>query len=63
MTDRKSYDIPIAGGRVLELGPRPLVMGILNITPDSFADSPHFLETSAVMVASELSLVAKRLPI
>jgi len=24
-------------------------MGILNITPDSFADSPHFLETSAAI--------------
>jgi dihydropteroate synthase len=39
---RKSYDIPIAGGRVLELGPRPLVMGILNVTPDSFADTSTF---------------------
>jgi len=35
---RPSFDIPLAGGRVLELGRRPLVMGILNITPDSFAE-------------------------
>ncbi len=25
-------------GRTLDLGPRPLVMGILNVTPDSFSD-------------------------
>src|SRR6185295_1041570 len=46
---RRHYDIPIAGGRVLELGPRPLVMGILNITPDSFADSAHFIDTSTAI--------------
>ena len=26
-------------GRVLELGPRPLLMGIVNATPDSFSDA------------------------
>ena len=26
-------------GRLLELGPRPLLMGILNATPDSFSDA------------------------
>jgi dihydropteroate synthase len=36
---RKTFDIPLADGRVLALGPRPLVMGILNVTPDSFADA------------------------
>jgi dihydropteroate synthase len=35
---RPHFDLPLAGGRVLELGRRPLVMGILNITPDSFAE-------------------------
>ena len=30
--------VPLPGGRSLELGERTLVMGILNITPDSFAD-------------------------
>ena len=28
----------LAHGRSLELGPSSLVMGILNVTPDSFAD-------------------------
>jgi dihydropteroate synthase len=35
---RASFAVPLPDGRVLELGPRTLVMGILNITPDSFAD-------------------------
>ena len=34
---RRSYSIPLPTGRALELGPRCLVMGILNVTPDSFA--------------------------
>ena len=39
MNVRPHFDLPLAGGRRLELGRRPLVMGILNITPDSFADA------------------------
>jgi dihydropteroate synthase len=35
---RAAYRIPLPGGRTLELGARTLVMGILNITPDSFSD-------------------------
>jgi dihydropteroate synthase len=35
---RQSYLISLPGGRTLALGPRPLVMGILNVTPDSFAE-------------------------
>ena len=35
---RASFVVPLPDGRVLELGPRTLVMGILNVTPDSFAD-------------------------
>jgi dihydropteroate synthase len=49
---RKTYDIPIAGGCVLQLGTRPLVMGILNVTPDSFADaSPLLVPERAVAAA------------
>ena len=36
---RPTYSIPLAHGGVLHLGARPLVMGILNVTPDSFAES------------------------
>ena len=32
------------GGRVLECGPRTLVMGVLNVTPDSFSDGGLFLD-------------------
>lgn len=41
---RLTYSIPLPGGRVLELGARPLVMGILNVTPDSFAESTSTLD-------------------
>jgi dihydropteroate synthase len=36
---RRSYTIPLPGGRALDLGARCLVMGVLNVTPDSFADA------------------------
>jgi len=39
---RPLFTVPLPGGAVLELGPRTLVMGILNITPDSFADGGAF---------------------
>jgi dihydropteroate synthase len=32
------------GGRALELGQRTLIMGIVNVTPDSFSDGGQFLE-------------------
>jgi dihydropteroate synthase len=38
MNERRRYIVPLPGGRVLALGERTLVMGILNVTPDSFAD-------------------------
>jgi dihydropteroate synthase len=37
-TGPRRYQLALAGGRRLELGVRTLVMGILNVTPDSFAD-------------------------
>jgi dihydropteroate synthase len=35
---RSEFSLPLPDGRVLHLGARTLVMGILNVTPDSFAD-------------------------
>lgn len=35
--------------RTLELGPRTLIMGVLNVTPDSFSDGGRFLELSAAL--------------
>ena len=40
---RPRYAVPLAGGRVLQLGERPLVMGILNVTPDSFAEGARLV--------------------
>jgi dihydropteroate synthase len=49
MTPRKRFTVPLPGGRTLELGERTLIMGILNITPDSFADGGlHFDVARAV---------------
>ncbi|MGH9377121.1 MAG: dihydropteroate synthase [Terriglobia bacterium] len=39
---RKRYDLS-AGGRTIPLGLRTLVMGVLNVTPDSFSDGGRFL--------------------
>jgi dihydropteroate synthase len=35
---RPSFDLPLPTGQTLHLGDRTLVMAILNVTPDSFAD-------------------------
>jgi dihydropteroate synthase len=35
--------------RMLELGRRTLVMGVVNITPDSFSDGGNYLETDAAI--------------
>jgi dihydropteroate synthase len=37
------------GDRELECGPRTLVMGILNVTPDSFSDGGRFLDHEAAV--------------
>ena len=39
IADRPTFTVPIAHGRSLALGDRTLVMGVLNVTPDSFAGS------------------------
>jgi dihydropteroate synthase len=45
----------IAGGRTLTIGERTLVMGVLNVTPDSFSDGGEFLSLdSAIEHAEEM---------
>lgn len=44
-------------GRLLEWS-SPLVMGILNITPDSFSDSTHLLSESSILSAARCHLSA-----
>jgi dihydropteroate synthase len=49
---RKHYNVPLAHGGALELGPRCLVMGILNVTPDSFAEAQPLASRSAAIAAA-----------
>lgn len=51
-TPRPSFTIPLPGGRVLHLGPRTLVMGILNVTPDSFADGGLWADPARAVEAA-----------
>ena len=45
---RSDYKI-ICRGRVLDLGSRTHIMGILNVTPDSFTDGGRYLDTDAAV--------------
>jgi dihydropteroate synthase len=49
---RPSFSIPLPGNHLLDLGERTLVMGILNITPDSFADGGLYLDPGAAEAAA-----------
>ena len=50
-----THTIPLPGRPPLVLGPTPLVMGILNVTPDSFSDGGrHDLVDSAVAHARQM---------
>ncbi len=39
---RPLFRLDLPSGGALDMGPRPLVMGILNVTPDSFSDGDRF---------------------
>ena len=43
MTRRPEFEIE-AGGRKIKLGPRTLIMGVLNVTPDSFSDGGRYFD-------------------
>lgn len=49
------YDVPMDGG-VLKLGRDPLVMGILNVTPDSFSDGRDFSAVDAAVAHADALL-------
>ena len=49
MARMPSYHVPLAHGRALLLGPRTLVMGILNVTPDSFSDGGRYADVDAAI--------------
>jgi len=46
---RKAYVVPLPDGRELRLGERPLVMGIVNVTPDSFADESPTVDSTTII--------------
>jgi dihydropteroate synthase len=46
--DRDQTRVPTPLARLLALG-RPIVMGVLNITPDSFSDGGRFLDPAAAL--------------
>ncbi|MCA1405162.1 dihydropteroate synthase [Ensifer sp. IC3342] len=41
----------LAHGRSLELGPRGVLMAIINVTPDSFSDGGRFIDAAAAVTA------------
>jgi dihydropteroate synthase len=51
MFEPKRYDVPLPSGRTLALGERTLVMGVLNITPDSFSDGGVHLDVDRAVEA------------
>jgi dihydropteroate synthase len=51
MPIRQIYRIPLPEGRTLSLGERTLVMGILNVTPDSFSDGGRHLDVEQAVEA------------
>jgi dihydropteroate synthase len=50
--------VPLPGGRVLRFEARPLVMGVLNVTPDSFSDGGRH-DDDARAIAHGLQLAAE----
>lgn len=50
--------VPLPGGRVLRFDARPLVMGVLNVTPDSFSDGGRH-DDAARAIAHGLQMAAE----
>jgi dihydropteroate synthase len=49
---RRRYSVPLPNGATLVLGERTLVMGVLNVTPDSFADGGRFVDPGRAVDAA-----------
>jgi dihydropteroate synthase len=60
---RRRFSLPLPDGRTLALGERTLIMGILNVTPDSFSDGgllvdpQRAIEAGVQMVADGADLL------
>ena len=44
MHPRRRFSVPLPDGRTLALGERTLIMGVINVTPDSFSDGGQLLD-------------------
>ncbi|HTN62455.1 MAG TPA: dihydropteroate synthase [Devosia sp.] len=53
-----THTIPLSHGRALHLGPAPTIMGILNVTPDSFSDGGEHADLAAAIAHAHL-MIAK----
>lgn len=49
---RRSFTVPVPGRAPLVLGPRTLVMGVINVTPDSFSDGGRFNDPARALEAA-----------
>jgi len=52
LPSRAPFRVPLPGSGTLELGARTLVMGVLNVTPDSFADGGAYADADAAIRAA-----------
>jgi dihydropteroate synthase len=53
MFARRRFTVLLPGGRRLTLGDRTLIMGVLNVTPDSFSDGGALVDARAAIAAGE----------
>jgi dihydropteroate synthase len=53
MVPRLRFTVPLPGGGSLALGERTLLMGIINVTPDSFSDGGQLFDPTAAVDAGE----------
>ena len=51
MSSRRRFNIPLPGGGSLSLGDRTLIMGVINVTPDSFSDGGRLVDGAAAIDA------------
>lgn len=51
MHPRRRFTIALGGGRTLALGDRTLIMGVVNVTPDSFSDGGRLFDPAAAIAA------------
>ena len=52
MYSRRRFTLQLPGGKTLALGDRTLVMGIINVTPDSFSDGGQNLDVKEAVDAA-----------